>query len=294
MKMSEPKLSHRDKIQRELEEETGTCMCTDNDTPITIQMLSVGAPDHPLHFIPERFTRRAEEFKNRTGVEVKVIQLGDLDVLNEEIFADVQAKVYDGYMFLPFITGDLVEAGGLADLTDFVRTNQETEWTDIFPFNREVQSVYDNVVRLIPCDGDVHSLYYRTDLFELYNKTVPRTWDEYSETAAFFNGMTVPNGLGENVTLAGSCVGRGPSCLDFRFWNILVHSTSTQATGTNTGALFSGQTFQPLMGEALAETLRHLENQVKYGPEEGRLRHLTQCIVRVAGTNLDFLTQSSF
>lgn len=39
---------------------------------------------------------------------------------------------------------------GLADLTDFVRTSSETNWTDVFRFNRDVQAVYDNAVRLLP------------------------------------------------------------------------------------------------------------------------------------------------
>ena len=70
---------------------------------------------------------------------------------------------------------------------------------------------------------------------------------------------------GETVVLTGSCVGRKPSCLDFGFFNVLVHSTQTQTGGTQRGSLLDSETFQPLLGEGLAETLRHLENQIRFG-----------------------------
>jgi hypothetical protein len=237
------------------------------------QLLAVGGEGHYLDFVPDRFSNRAEKFFNRTGIRVQVVRLGDLDNLNNEILADVSAKVYDGYVFLPFLTGSLVEQNGLADLTEFVRTSTETNWTDVFRFNRDVQAVYDNTVRLLPCDGDVHSLYYRKDLFEKYNQTVPRTWDEYDAVAQFFHGLQedIPTTNGTNTTtLVGSCVGRKPTCLDFGFFNLLVHSTTTQAGGTNKGFLFDPKNMDPLMGEAMAETLRHLENQIRYGAPDGK------------------------
>ena len=169
----------------------GDCICPSPSTvnnvvdekelarPQTVQMLSMGGDGAYLDFIANRFRSRSAMFKNRTGHTVETIGLGDdLGVLTEEILADVDAQVYDGYVFLPFLAGSLLEKGGLADLTEFVRTNEDIDWPDIFPFNRDVQSVFDNSVRLLPCDGDVHSMYYRKDLFERYDIQVPRTWDE--------------------------------------------------------------------------------------------------------------------
>ena len=165
---------------------TASCQCpTSSDDakelsrPQTVQMLSMGGEGAYLDFIANRFRSRSALFKNKTGHNVETIGLGDdLSVLTQEILADVDAQVYDGYVFLPFLAGSLLDKGGLADLTEFVRTNDDIDWPDIFPFNRDVQSVFDNSVRLLPCDGDVHSMYYRKDLFEEYNIQVPRTWDE--------------------------------------------------------------------------------------------------------------------
>lgn len=258
--------------------QNGTCTCDDDKKDLTVRFLVVGGgPGHYLNFVGDRFSLRAPNFTSRTGIQVETVRVGELSNVNEEIFADVDAKVYDGYIFLPFITGSVVDRNGLADLTEFVATNSDVNWPDIFRFNRDVQSVYNGKVRLLPCDGDVHSLFYRKDLFDQFGLKAPRTWDEYTEIAKFFHGKVVPlpGSDNETVTLTGSCVERKLACHEGGYFNVLVHSTSTQARGTNTGALLNPDNFDPLMGEAMAETLRHLENQAKYGsPEDGEFESL--------------------
>ena len=113
---------------RVLQDGTGLCdeedneNNQDNDEPITVRMLAVGGEDHYLNFVPNRFSNRAPAFLEKTSnkkgqrpVNVEVVRLGDLGDLNDEILADVKAGVYDGYVFLPFLTGSLVEANGLYD-----------------------------------------------------------------------------------------------------------------------------------------------------------------------------------
>lgn len=102
-------------IERILQEEQEVCECCvcpsdiNNNEVTTIQLLAVGGEGHYLDFVPDRFSHRTEKFFNRTGIRVQVVRLGDLDNLNKEILADVSAQVYDGYVFLPFLTGSLVE-----------------------------------------------------------------------------------------------------------------------------------------------------------------------------------------
>ena len=143
-------------------------------------------------------------------------------------------------------------------------------------FNRELQAVYDDKVRSIPCDGDVLSLFYRLDLFEEHGIQPPRTWDEYTEVAKYFHGMKVPaqDGSNRTKTLVGSCIDRGSKCVMTRYWDQLVHSSIAQSQGTSSGMLFDTKTFEPNLGEALAETLRHIENQIKYGSENGMFQPL--------------------
>ena len=236
-------------------------------------MLVVGGEDHYLNFVGDRFSLRAPAFTSRNDgrVKVDVVRVGELDDVNKEIFADLKAKVYDGYVFLPFITGSLVEQNGLADLTDFVRTNQDINWPDIFPFNRDVQSVYNNVVRVLPCDGEcIRCFIARTCLSSTMCRS-PAPGTNTRKLRSSFTAWRSPT-AGSTMSqsqLSGSCVERKEKCHEPDYFNMLVHATTTQAKGTLSGALLDPFTFEPLMGEAMAETLRHLENQVLYGDSEG-------------------------
>ena len=260
-----------------------TCPCSDEqvqqETVTTIRMIAPGGEKQPrMDRITNRFRDRAPAFKERTGVNVEVIGVGDRVDFNEEALIDATANIYDGYFFEQGMTGDMMELNGFADLTEFVSESQELAWTDIFPFNREHQALYDSKVLSIPCDGDIFSLFYRKDLFDQYNVSVPRTWDEYSEVAAFFDGMQVPNAYGNGTQeLSGSCIERGN--LGMAGFVFLVHASTVQTEGTASGIFFDQDTFEPLLGEAFAETLRHLENQVKYGAPDGKC-----CFVATPGS----------
>ena len=128
-------------------------------------------------------------------------------------------------------------------------------------------------MRTIPLDGDLLTMYYRKDLFEAFNRTVPRTWDEYSEAAKFFHNRTYfPDGvtpiapLDENnqtQKVQGSCVGR-MQCAN-SYWARLILFSMTQNKGTSSGALFDPENnMNPLLGEAMVEALRHMANQARF------------------------------
>ena len=127
-------------------------------------------------------------------------------------------------------------------------------------------------IRLIPLDGDSLHLFYRRDLFEQNNLTVPRTWEEYQQAAEFFHGKPWgPNG----TELVGSCVSRSitapTATQDGRcnaYWTSLVLSSMTQTKGTTSGYLLDPTTAQPILGQALDETLRILSDQASVGPIE--------------------------
>merc|ERR1712003_389521 len=85
----------------------------------------------------------------------------------------------------------------------------DLKWNDIFPFSREMGAAYDQKIVGIPIDGDVHSIYYRQDLFDKYRKVPPATWEEYTELAKFFHGRSelIP-GTNTSIEISGSCVGK--------------------------------------------------------------------------------------
>lgn len=274
----------------------GSCVCPvedkeDNEAGEevkTIRLIAPGGPDDVVYWdnVADRWSNRADEFYLQTGIHVEVIRVGFAN-LASEMLANSGQPVYDGYIFVPSLVGEVTEKGGLADLTEFVAGSEQVAWTDILPFSREHQAIYDNRVRLFPCDGDVLSLYYRKDLFDQYNKSPPRTWDEYTEIAKFFHGKSVQVG-NETKKLVGSCVDRTKLCAMRDYWAQMVLGTIAQSHGTRSGLLFNSKTFQSNLGEALAESLRHIENQVKYGAENGTYTgriaegsHETLCRCRV-------------
>ena len=204
--------------------------------------------------------------------------------------AKTQTTLYDGYTLGPHLFGDLDLVDGLHDLTQFIRNHDigylnrrtsdkdngndrpwfDLEWNDIFLFQRENGAVYDRKIVGIPIDGDVHSLYYRKDLFEKYNKSPPATWDEYVELAKFFHGREepLPGGNSSNlVEISGSCVG---TLERTEFWIFLILSSMTQHSGTSQGAFFDqrdGRRMEPLLGQAFVRTLQYMEQQFAYGAE---------------------------
>lgn len=208
---------------------------------------------------------------------------------------------WDGVVFPAHMTGALQESNRLWDWNDYLLQQQNSEhdkhdskvnieWMDIQPFFRsQAQQVNkkstegasslflgtssnarntDGVTRrtlYVPLDGDVISLYYRKDLFEKNQILVPRTWDSYRDVATFFHGKPWgPN----NTTLAGSCVARKTSKSSdnsnnmYAYWASLVLSTMTQTQGTSSGFLLDPETLEPILGDAMEETLRILAQEL--------------------------------
>ena len=207
---------------------------------------------------------------------------------------------WDGAVFPAHITGALEESNQLWDWNEYLskqRNNEhninEMEWMDIHPFFRsQAQQQVDRNSRprplsffewksltdqgmdtddmvsartlYAPLDGDVMSLYYRKDLFEEYNISVPRTWDEYRELAIYLHGK--PWGPNDSA-LAGSCVARKASTSSDNtndmdsYLASLVLSTMTQTKGTSSGFLLDPETVEPILGEAMDETLLFLAQE---------------------------------
>lgn len=142
-----------------------------------------------------RMEQHTAAFEAATGVKVNIECIRSpktRDEFHDEILSDarLQTGLYDGYTLGPHLFGDLDLLEGLHDLTQYVRNSGSVlAWNDIFLFNREMGAVYDKKIVGIPIDGDVHSLYYRVDLFEKYNKTPPATWEEYTELVSNIFGM---------------------------------------------------------------------------------------------------------
>ena len=253
---------------------SGCCQCEDEitdegaDESITIRVLSAGG--ETFRHIYEMIETGARSFEAEMDGRVSIIveELANLNQLADEVRNNAMLDVayFDGFVSNPGVVGSAVTSGGFMDLSEFVRESLDLDWLDILPAFRDSVLVYDGKPYMFPLDGDVHSLFYRRDVLDHFNLSVPRTWDEYVEVAKSTHGQTF-NG----TRLDGSCVGRANSSVGQYYANLVLSSYS-QALGTKSGFLFDVEDMTPLAGEALAETIRQLEEQNMYGSEDGEFQ----------------------
>jgi len=253
------------------------CSNKNNGEQVTIKLLTQLDEVNPGNDFTKYLEEYAKAYKEiRPDINIEVSGVEGRLMLEDDLIelARTQDSEYSGFVMPAQITGDLVQYDGLWDLTDFVRSDETLLWPDFLAFYRERLAVYNNRAKLIPLDGDFFLMYYRKDLFAAFNRTVPRTWDEYSVEAKFFNARTtMPDGVtpisnqvdeeGKPKAISGSCVGRLPKCAN-AFWTTMVLTTMTQYGGTDTGGLFNPENMEPLLGDAFPETLRHMANQVRF------------------------------
>ena len=211
--------------------------------------------------------KAAEMYFERTGVRVLFELVPDFLGTYDEIRSQLEGKLplYDGFICGPAIVGTAVQLDGFLDLTSYTREHQELKWLDVLRGFRENIAVYDGRVRMFPLDGDAHFMYYREDVLEAFNLQVPRTWDEYWQVAKAVHGKTF-----KNQTMVGNCVGMMPNG-HVAYWASLVLSSYTQTNGATQGFILDSKDLSPLMGEAMAETLKMLELQATFGHPDGKL-----------------------
>lgn len=183
------------------------------------------------------------------------------DIINE---AQSQTGLYDGFLTPPSIAGNVVPYNGWQDLTPFIQESPERleDWSDVLLGYRKYIAQYEGKIIMFPLDGDILSLYYRKDVFQAFNLTVPRTWEEYGQVSAKLHGKTF-----QNQTLIGSCIGRMPGCAG-TYWANLLISSMTQTQGQHSGHLLDPTNMQPLTGQAIEQALQWMETQVEYGAED--------------------------
>ena len=147
--------------------------------------------------------RAAAEYHDDTGVRIQLDWINDESLRVAELQGQLQLPLYDGFVIPSHLIGSAAQFDGFMDLTEIVRTRPELEWSDIFLGFRDNVAVYDKRVYLLPLDGDANYMFYRADVLEAFNLTVPRTWEEYWQVAKEVHGKEY-----EGKTMYGSCLGR--------------------------------------------------------------------------------------
>ncbi|GAA1954124.1 extracellular solute-binding protein [Microbacterium aquimaris] len=143
----------------------------------TLQVL-IAAPQEGAGNILE------EEFEAATGVGVEV-EVVPYDQIQTKAVLDAQSGTnnYDVIQYWYTSVGALAEAGALADITEWVESDDEIDAGDFIGAIFEPYTQYEGATYGLPIDGDTHVLFYNTEIFERNGVEVPTTWDEYVEVA---------------------------------------------------------------------------------------------------------------
>jgi multiple sugar transport system substrate-binding protein len=229
---------------------------------VTVSILSFVGPQ-----VTEPLLRRGPDFEELTGAHIEVTTVPFPEIY-PTILTDqtTGTNSYHAFVYSPQWNADFVAAGILEDLTSYVENDPDIQWEDISPFFRNYIATYNGNIYAIPLDGDFHMIYYRTDLFEEAGMTPPRTWEEYLEAAAHFNGQDL-NGDGEADY--GSCIPKVRAGQSF-WWVIDFASGRLQSQGTGQGMFFDLDTFDPLFGPnpAFIRALELYNETTQYGPAD--------------------------
>ena len=227
---------------------------------VTVNLLTFVGPQ-----VAEPLQRRGPDFEALTGAHINVITVPNSD-LYQKALTDMATgtKAYDSFLFAPSWIVDFAPAGYLEDLTGRIAADEALEWDDVAPFFRDFNS-YEGKVYSIPLDGDMHMVYYRTDLLAQEGLQPPQTWDDYLNIAKTFNGKDL-NGDGEADY--GSCISKAPHQQSY-WWIWSVAAPYIQSQGTAQGTFFNTNDMTPLTNnEGFKRGLEVYKETGLYGPPD--------------------------
>lgn len=128
----------------------------------------------------------SERFEQETGVQVDVTTV-PYDEIASQLTLDQQsgADVYDVSAPWYVSLGDLAADGTIQPLTEFVESTEEIDVEDFIPSIWEPYSDVDGEIYGLPFDGDIHALFYNTEILERNGfDEPPSTWEEYADQVA--------------------------------------------------------------------------------------------------------------
>ena len=191
------------------------------EEPVTIKLLwGMGNEALPIR-------KWAPLFTNLTGINVEITTVPHTlihDVAMKEFRAD--GSQYDAIEYVYPNLPEYVVDGYVGSIEDYIDKYNVTWLYDDYPptikelycmWTEKIYGIEYNKTYGIAFDGDIHSYYYRKDLFENstinaefeskygYKLAPPETWDQYKDVAEFFYDTDyVPYGCSE-VAKRGRC-----------------------------------------------------------------------------------------
>lgn len=154
---------------------------------------------------PDALKGQLADFEKLTGIKVNLDILPYATLQEKQFTAVTQGKgAYDIVHVDCVWMGQYAGQGWLAPVTDFAKQTDPNvlQLDDFHPRILQEQSMWKDVLYGLPFIDAVHTLYYRTDIFDKYNLKPPQTWDELYETAKLITEKEGPNGV-YGVTFMG-------------------------------------------------------------------------------------------
>ncbi len=228
---------------------------------VTVRILSFDGPA-----VTEPLLRRGPDFEALTGAKIEVTTVPFADLFNKiQTDQATGTNSYDAFILAPQWHADLIIPGYLEDLTDRVNKDKDIQWDDIGPFFRNFISTYEGKIYTIPLDGDLHTVYYRTDVFKDNNLTPPTTWEDYLKVASALNGKDLN---GDGTTDYGSCIPKKRGGQGY-WWVLDIASGYLQSQGTAQGMFFNTDDMTPLVkNDGFIRALEIYNETTKYGPPD--------------------------
>jgi multiple sugar transport system substrate-binding protein len=166
-------------------------------TTINVSMVAEAKPD-ALKQVLDRFTEK-------TGINVN-LDILPYPTLQEKQFTVMtqQTGALDGVHVDCVWMGQYAGQGWVSDVEDLVAQTDPAylQLDDFHPNVLSEQCKWDGKLYGLPFINAVHTLYYRTDIFEKHNLQPPNTWEELRETAKLITEAESANGV-YGVTFMG-------------------------------------------------------------------------------------------
>jgi ABC-type glycerol-3-phosphate transport system substrate-binding protein len=104
-----------------------------------------------------------------------------------EAMATAEKWDTDAIIYTPALLGTLVERKLIRPLSQAWLAGDPLESADLLQPLDSLELTWDGQPYAVPLGSPVFVLLYRPDLFELFAKQPPRSWEEYQQLAEFFN-----------------------------------------------------------------------------------------------------------
>jgi len=250
--------------------------CKPGSCPFTGQTVTILLP-RSLIAVP--VLELKDEFEAATGASLKIVQVASLDLF-DNFYSDVANGVgkYDALLASAWWLGELVAGDYVIPYDKYYQSPRFPKWNinEVLPAPRSLLS-YGGKKYMVANDHDGQVMYYRRDLLADpqhqkafrqkygYALGVPRTWAEFRDVAAYFNGrdLTGDGAVGHGLTIALKAGNQGM----FHFMSL----SAPFVIGPTNPRLywFDPQNMRPLIeSPGHVRALEVLVDLVQFGPRE--------------------------